>query len=203
MKTYQKTTVTTEPRLVIRYDEDIESPREWGPIGYFFTKSSRYNSPDGKDHELYRIMLEAEEEATDTASHIEAIKRLAKKEYKETKDEDLNIVAIYPTYMYEHSNVVYRRGTAKGFDYSNNGFYIVTKKSLNGEKHTTKKLEAIIDGELETYTKWANGEVYGFFLYDQDGEEIDACGGFYDIDDIKEHLPEEWANENLSSYIKY
>jgi hypothetical protein len=60
----------------------------------------------------------------------------------------------------------------------------------------------VIKSELETYTKWANGEVYGFTLYDDKGELEDSCYGFYDIDDIKEHLPAEWKDEDLTAYIK-
>jgi hypothetical protein len=45
-----------------------------------------------------------------------------------------------------------------------------------------------------------NSEVYRFVLYDEKGEIEDSCGGFYDIEDIKEHLPEDWKDEEMSNY---
>lgn len=55
--------------------------------------------------------------------------------------------------------------------------------------------------EIEIYNKWCNGEIYRYELYDKNGEQIDSCGGFYDINDIKEYLPKEWKKENLTDYI--
>ena len=194
MKTFKKTINT--PRLVIEYDNDAESPRNWDNLGFFFTKEGEYKSPDGNDNALYSIMLATEEEATDAESHIKLIK-------KEAKKQGENIVAIYPVYKYEHSAVVYKRGTARGFDYSNCGFYIVTKESMNyiGTPRKKKIIEKIIDQELQTYTNWLNGEVYRFTLYGKDGEEVDCSGGYYDIEDIREQLPAEWKNERLEEYL--
>lgn len=208
MKTYTKS--VEEARLVIRYDEGSQSPRLDSNIGHFFTKESRSKSPDGTEHELYDIMLVAEMEAESTESHIKAIERLASEAFKasEPKDgsshnEDLHIIEIHPVYKYEHGNVSYRRGTAGGFDYSNCGFYIVTAKSISGETHTEESIARAIDAELEVYTKWANGEVYRFTLYDENGVEEDSCGGFYDIEDIRESLPEDWKDEELKDYFNH
>ena len=29
----------------------------------------------------------------------------------------------------------------------------------------------------------------------------DSCCGFYEIEDIREHLPKEWEKENLEEYL--
>lgn len=208
-----KTTYTQQiekPRLVIQYDSDAESPRKWDNVGHFFTKESRYNSPDGTSHPLYQIMVETGDEATSTDNHIELIRERAHEAFKasapkdgNSHDEDLHIIEVHPVYRYEHGNVAYRRGKAGGFDYSNCGFYIVTAQSISGETHTAESLAKCIDDELETYTKWANGDVYGFTLYNEQGEHEDSCYGFYDIEDIREHLPEEWKDAKLEDFIKY
>lgn len=39
-------------------------------------------------------------------------------------------------------------------------------------------------GFLDTYNAWANGQVYGYMLETANGEHIDSCWGFYDIDDM-------------------
>lgn len=195
MKKPYKTTIE-KPRLVISHDHAPESPRTWEePLGFFFTKERNHQSPDGTDNVLYQCMIEAEDTATDTASHMEEIKRIALNDTMQT------IVYITPVYKYEHGGVVYRRGTAQGFDYSNCGFYIVTAKSAQELGTPPELYDKVIDQELDLYTKWANGEVYGYTLYDEKGELKESLWGFYDIDDIKENLPSEWKNENMSDYI--
>lgn len=54
MKTYKET--IEKPRLVIKYDEYSESPREWSNLGYFITVDRNYNSPD--KHEILRNIVE-------------------------------------------------------------------------------------------------------------------------------------------------
>lgn len=198
MKTYTKTSVTEEKRLEISYDECPESPRNWGSLGYFITKERDYHSPDGKDHRLYGIMLEAEERVDNMTDHMKEIK-------KQAKEEGIKIVAIYPISRYEHSGVVYSIGEKNGWDYSPCGFYIVTDKSLKeyGARNNKKSFERFIKAELENYNRYVNGEVYSFVLYNEQGEIEDSCCGFYDIESIREYLPKEWEKEDLEDYIKY
>lgn len=197
MKTYTKTVATQEPRLVIHHDDTPQSPREWCNLGYFITKERNYKSPDGENApEIQQIIEDTAQDATSTEDHMKLIK-------KAIKEQGEKVLYITPVYRYEHGGVVYRRGTASGFDYSNCGFYIVTDKTQK-ECGTPRKLfEKVIDDELETYTKYANGTVYGFVLHDESGDVIDSCWGFYDIDDIKEYLPKEYKNENMHDYLKY
>lgn len=194
MKTYTKTITQRSPKLVIKYDTDAESPRQWDNLGYFITVDRNHHSPD-KNETLQTIVKDTAEEATDQNDHIERIT----KEINEQTNE--KVLAIYPVVKYEHGNVVYRLGTQQGFDYSNNGFYIVTDKTANILGTPRESFEKVITGELEEYTKWANGEVYGFVLYDDNGEVDESCWGYYDIEHIQESLPEEWKNEVLSEYF--
>jgi hypothetical protein len=41
-------------------------------------------------------------------------------------------------------------------------------------------------GEVETYSQWANGEVYGYDVQDKEGNSLDSCWGFYGIDYCRE-----------------
>ncbi len=194
LKSYRKN--VSMPRLVIGYDGDEITPRHNDNAGYFFTKEGVHKSPDGNTHELYRIMIETSDEAKDSGEHIELMKTAA-------KVAGIDLVYIFPIYRYEHGSVIYKRGTAHGFDYSNCGFYFITAEAL--KRSRLKSMEAIkkaVDAELKEYTQWVNGEVYQFMLYDEKGVEEDSSGGFYDIEDIREYLTEEWASENLQDYFK-
>lgn len=192
-KTYTKT--IEEPRLIIKHEDSPESPREWSNLGYFITVDRNYRSPD-KHPELENIVKVSGEEATSQEQHIELIKKMTKEIIGE------KVIAIYPIVRYEHSNVYYSLGTKHGFDYSNNGFYIVTDKTAKELGTPKKSFEKVIKQELEVYNKYANGEVLGFTLYDSEGEIEDSCYGFYSIEDIREHLPKEWKDENLTDYLK-
>lgn len=195
MKTYQE--VVEKPRLEITYDSDVDSPRTWSNLGKFIVISSRYNSPDD-DETFISIVKETSQYATSQENHIELIK-------KEIEDLGDKVLYITPVCRYEHSGVSYSIGTKHGFDYSNNGFYIVTEETLKGicePLSSDEEYEKQISSEIETYNQWVNGEVYAFTLYDENGEHEDSCCGFYAIEDIKEHLPEEFKDEDLEQYLK-
>jgi len=194
MKTYEKTTTTTEPLLKIRYDSDAESPREWSNLGYFITVDSNYHSPD-ENEEFKRIIEETGNEADSQEHHM----KLIKEEIEGTCEK---VLAIYPITKYEHSSVSYSLGTKHGFDNSNNGFYIITKESRKETGIAKKDFEKAIEQELEDYNKWVNGETYCFTLYNKEGKIEDACGGFYSLDHIKESLPKEWQDEDMSEYLE-
>ena len=194
IKTYKKTTTTDEPILRIGYDRDAQSPREWDNLGYFITVDSRYHSPD-HNSELESIVKVTGYEAGNQEEHIKLITEKIETEMNE------KVLAIYPVVKYEHSGVVYKLGTCHGFDYSNNGFYIVTDKSLEATEADKKDFEKIIKAELEDYNSYANGEVYEYTLYNELGEIIDSGADYYDLEDIRNNLPEEWAKVDLYKYL--
>lgn len=188
MKTYTKQ--VTKPKLEIRYDLDPFNPREDSNLGYFITVDRDYHSPD-RNETLERIVAETGEQARSQEDHIKMIKE----EFEE------KVLEIYPVVKYEHGSVVYRLGEKHGFDYSNNGFYIVTEESAKELGTPKSSFEKVIKEELAMYTSYANGEVYYFTLYNDKGEVEDSCGGFYSIDEIKDHLSSEWEDEDLNDYI--
>ena len=192
MKTFKET--IKKNRLVISYDNNSESPREWSNLGYFITVDRNYNSPD-KNETLERIIKETGEVADNSEDHIKRIKKEIKKEIGE------NVLAIYPITKYEHSGVSYSLGIGNGFDSSNSGFYIVTDKTSKEIGAIKKDFEKLISQELSLYNRWVNGENLEFILYDKNGEVEDSSCGFYEIEDIREHLPKEWENENLENYL--
>jgi len=200
MKTFKKIETIQKPMLVIEYDDSVPSPREDTNLGYFITVDSKLNSPDTKE-QLENIMRASGDEAQNQEDHIQIMANLINTETNE------QVIAIYPITKYEHSGISFSLGTTKGFDNSNNGFYIITDKTLKefdeGLSKNTSGQKDVIQAELEEYNKWINGEVYRFTLYDNKGEEIDACGGFYDLEAVQQNLPVDWAKEDLNDYIIY
>lgn len=194
MKNYTKTTTETRPRLIITYDENGWNPREDSNLGYFITKDRYYQSPD--DHgDFMEIMEEMGEIATDQKNHIDLMK-------KEIKNRlNTKVLAIYPVVKYEHSGICYSLGEKHGFDYSNNGFYIITKESQEEMGTPKKYFEKVIKEEIEMYNKYVNGETYRFTLFNEDGELEDQCSGYYNIEDIKSELPKDWQKENMEDYF--
>ena len=192
MKSYKKTIEKT--CLEIQYDEDCESPREWSNLGYFITVDDGFRSPD-MNTELENWIKETGQEADSQEEHIECIK-----DWFKMNSEEI-VIAIYPITKYEHGGISYSLGTGHGFDNSNNGFYIITTETQKEMGTKKKDFERVIQSELDLYNKWCNGEVYGYTLYDDKGGIEDSCWGFYDLEHIREELPEEYKDEDLSDYL--
>lgn len=192
MLTYKK--VEEKPRLVIERDDSPLSPRMYSNIGYFIIQSSRYSSPDTHE-ELQQVIRDTARVATSSENHIERI----------TKNFSEKILFIDAVATYEHSGLNYSLGYKSGWDWSNNGFYVVTEKSIkeSGTEYNPDIIREIIEDELATFTLYANGEVYRYTLYDEEGELVDCVSGFYDYDSIKEYLPEEFKEEDLEQYTKF
>lgn len=192
MKTYKK--IIEKSLLSIEYDEHAESPRSDSNLGYFISCDDRHGSPD-KHEEIKSIVKETGEVAENLRDH----KHLIWKRIKEELGE--NVIAIFPITAYEHGGITYSLGTAHGFDNSNNSFYIITDESQKETGIEKKDFEKVIGYELTTYNEWANGEIYRFTLYNDEGEIEDSCGGFYEIEAMRDYLPKEWAKENLEDYL--
>jgi len=194
MLTYKKT--IDVPRLVISYDAFADNPRkENDNLGYFYTSENKYKSPDGNVSEIYSIMLDTTDNATNTDEHMAMMKQRINDETGE------KVLAIYPVNRYEHGNVRYTIGKKNGFDDSACGFYIVTDKTAKIIGAEKKDFESIIKSELETYTQWCNGDVYTFEIYAEDGELYDGYGNVYSLDEIKSGAGKEWADEDMLDYL--
>ncbi len=195
MKTFTITTTETKPKLVIEREEFADSPRENSNIGKFITQERNRVSPDN-DTYLYNLMIETASVASSREDHLERL-------YKAI---DYPIL-IVPICRYEHSGVKYMTGFHHGWDYSNCGFYFITVETFTSifpDKCNPDETELlkIVESEIDTYNKYLNGDVYCFTLFNDEGEKVDSCTGFYSLEDMKDYLPEEWENEDLEEYLK-
>ena len=191
MKTYKK--IIEKPKLVIGYDYDSDNPRNWSNLSILIIR----NGLGDNDKYLNRELERTQYEVNNAEDHLELMKEIV--------EEHLDSEVIYSDFIskYEHSGVRYFTGQSSGWDYSNIGFVFVTEDSLKEIGCAEEDIERIVEAEIETFSQWANGDVYHFTLYDDEGNFVDSCGGFYDLEEMKEYLPEEWQEEDLTKYINY
>lgn len=75
---------------------------------------------------------------------------------------------------YEHSGLIYTRvAPTCRWDAGYAGFAIVETAKMSDEK-----FEKMVDTDLQTFTDWANGNVYSVYVVDAYGDCVDACRGF-------------------------
>lgn len=129
-------------------------------------------------------------------------------------------VVMLPISMYEHSGITLWLGSKWShsdarWDCSSIGFAYIEKSTAKeegmldpGEKcnHDWKEWAyAMMKGEMETYDQFVRGEVYGYMIDDENGEEASdnllcGCWGFYGDEGKKELLAE--AKANIDAYLK-
>lgn len=183
LKTVQKTVEIK--KLKITYDTDSMTPREWdGHLGYIVKNDKLSNLSDKVfDNQKYQ-------EDTSSILKVYSIDYNNSQEFKYTFNKDITKQFIDD----EDDN------------YNDDIIYIITKKSLEAtglQDMTDEKLEESITKELKTFSQWCNGETYQFVLYDNMGELEDSCGGFYSLEEIKDNLPKEWQDVDLSDYTDF
>lgn len=134
--------------------------------------------------------------------------------------EDTGEVVILPISVYEHSGITIWLGSKWGhldasWDCSSIGFAYVEKSTAEKEgmldpgdafEHNWKKwAECMMKSEMDVYNQFVTGEVYGYMIEDENGDEgshPDLCGcwDFFGDDGKKEMLSE--AKADIDSYLE-
>lgn len=164
-------------RVRIEYDEDADSPANWDNLG----KIAYYN--------LARYVLGTEAVSPDRLDEIrDGIKSGA-------------LIGL-PVFAYIHSGVVIAAARSNPFqcpwDSGQSGFVYCTREDAIkefGKKRLTKFVRELalrcLVGEVETFSQYLSGDVYGYIVErvirdeygDEDGtEELEACWGYYGLD---------------------
>ena len=165
--------------LEIVQDNNPDSPREWDNMGTMICFHGRYNLGDkhNYDHKDYSGWEEME-----TAI---------------IKNESPAV--ILPLYLYDHSGITISTSPFScGWDSGQIGFIFVSKEKLKKElnvKRITKDIiqraEKCLLGEVNTYDQYLTGDVYGYKVIDEQGNEEDSCWGYYGEDSIKDEFKNE------------
>ena len=160
--------------VVIAYDPDCESPRD-GEHGCELALSHRrYDLADDSGYAS----------AFDDLNELETALRA-----------EFDVLYVAPVYGYDHGGIALRAGQRTGqfgdpWDSGLAGLAYVTRKNWEdtqgkGVRYSPKssrdraRAAALIDGDVEEYSRWLNGECYGYTVTDpRDGEQVDSCWGF-------------------------
>lgn len=166
--------------LRIIQDNSSESPREWDNLGLIVAFHKRYNLGDKHDFSK-----------NDFGSWDELRSAILKENGKGI---------ILPVYMYEHSGVCLQTTPFQcPWDSGQVGFIYISNEKIKKEyggkrvsKKTVDKVTQYLKNEVETYSQYLEGEVYGFEVVDEDDNVTDSCFGFYGSDPkvngIADHL---------------
>lgn len=149
-------------RVVVEYDQHPTSPREWDNVGTVVL------------HERCRYSFGDETASGD--------------QLREIADDPNNIVL--PVYLYDHSGITIRTSAFScRWDSGQVGIIYCTKQRAIkewGKKILTKKVReqviSYMQGEIEELDQYLTGQVFGYRIYDPEGNELDSCWGYMEED---------------------
>ena len=169
------------------------SPREWAPLGTFWTQLPRYNSPDKFSGDIWESLawqfdIYAKPERDSNGRFM----------CYDVRESDPSVIlnrvsklaVILPVYIYDHSGVAYSASDSGNpfscqWDSGCAGFIFISLADIRKEygvkrvsKQLRDKVAGYLKGEVTTYSDWANGNIYSFEVEDSDGENVESCFGF-------------------------
>lgn len=166
--------------LKIELDHDSECPRtSWDNVTTMVCFHNRYNL--GDDH------------------NYKSDNFTGWNELKEQIENDYKVFMIKPLYLYDHSGITISTSPfGCQWDSGQVGWIFIEEKNwkvMMGEDmdRSEDRLERIIDGDIETYDKYLQGEVYRYEIYQVEEcnlghthkSYVEGCGGYYDEEDCK------------------
>jgi hypothetical protein len=155
-------------RLTLRIEQDTDpmSPREHDNLGIMVCFHGRYNLGDKTDLKSSMFNDWGELEA-----HL-----------KENEDA----THILPLYLYDHSGLsMSTSGFHCGWDSGRVGFIYTTAKRVAEMGVAEENIEQQLEAEVKVYDQYLQGDVWGYIIEDEDGEQLDSCWGFYGRDDAE------------------
>jgi hypothetical protein len=171
MQAFQEEKLSENCLLTIFADEDPESPREWDNLGVMTCFHGRYNLGDETD--LRSAMFNGWDEL---------------REHLEKEEGALHIL---PLFLMDHSGLTMSTGSfGCPWDSGQVGFIYTTAEKMKEMGTDEDNIEACLKAEVETYSQYLSGDVWGYVLYELKTcdlghvhkEETDSCWGFYGVD---------------------
>ena len=187
-------------RIEIQQDEYADSPRVWDNLSTFAFQLSGYELPNDIDID-YDDFVDLHYNHRIVTSAIEEAEKYIRKNF--------DVLEIFRVSAYIHGGISLSIGSPTcQWDSGYIGFMFIEKDKVRENfriKRITKEFKEksieIAKSELETYSQYLNGEVYGYNTYDKDGEDIDSCWGYYGYDHEESGLLD-MAKDNIDYHIK-
>lgn len=161
--------------------EIIETIEKSGFIGRIYPDTDPVNPREEYDN-VGEILY--------TSSRYTLGDRQVSPEEIQEKTRDKSVIWL-PVYAYIHSGIVLSCSPFScPWDSGMCGIIWCSKDraKLEWSGHYIKKAKKYLQGEVETYSQYLAGDVYGFTISNPQGEEIDSCWGFYGFDYITEEV---------------
>lgn len=181
--------LTNGRSLVIEQDEYPQNPRkDWEPLGTFAGGHRRYDIFDVKIEDVYDLAREVAKTCGQKDAHF--LNRALEDERigKEAMLKKIEDVAVLlPVYMYDHSGItIATTPFSCPWDSGIVGWIFLANDKIRkeyGVKNITKKtvdrMRWYLNGEIKVLDAYVRGAVYGYKILNKEGEEEDACWGFF------------------------
>lgn len=194
----------------IYYDDFPDSPRSWENLGTIAAWHNNYSLGDEQpkaspeewfpsetilpNYDRLLDIVEAqhpEDYFTRTEARTDILwNRIVQKKVREQ-------FFMYPVFLYDHTNLeVSLRPFSCPWDSGQLGYIYVSRKkariefpNLSESKFENQVLKNL-ESEIEAYSQYMNGEVYGYVEQTTDGTDGDSCWGFYGVDDMIAYIHE-------------
>lgn len=122
------------------------------------------------------------------------------------KLKDPSVIAL-PVFAYIHGSVALNTtGFNDRFDSGQSGCIFVSKEDIRRiwkiKRITAAQrasVEEMLRNEIKIYSQYLAGEVYGYRIFDDQNEEIEACWGFYGMETAKQEAEE--AMKQRAEYV--
>jgi hypothetical protein len=119
--------------------------------------------------------------------------------HKYTGPEDFDFSKtdiVLPLFLYDHSGITMNTtGFSCPWDSGQVGVIVARAAKIKAEfgnlkKETKEHVITILKSEVSTYDQFLRGDIYGFVLEDENGDEIDSCWGFYGENPLENGMSE-------------
>jgi len=162
--------------IKICHDPDAESPREWSNLGTLICWHRRYRLGDSHPFDGPEAFLRA----------LAGVSDQNDLSMDQLRDRAARKAILLPVFLYDHSGLAMNTvGFHCPWDSGQVGYVYVTLKAVReefGVRRVTRalreKAEDILRAEIVSYDAYLGGRVYGYVI-EHNGEEIDACWGFF------------------------
>lgn len=179
--------------LKIIADEDRESPRDWDNLATLCCDHGRYNLGDDGAHRAAADAIQASRHYRPSWEDSEGLDFSHGPDLYKAIQRCDDILTL-PLYLYDHSGITMSTAPFScQWDSGQVGFAFITRERALSEyggkvltAATRAKALSLIVGEVETYDMYLTGDVWGYVLEDEAGEQTDSMWGCYGLDYARE-----------------